>query len=634
MMRSLWWLMLLASCAAAADRAPERKAFSPVWRQAQAGADVAIKDTLGGYPLTPYLHYEYLRREPLKKPFGRIVAYLDRYGDTLPGERLRAQVIDGLARAKRHADLLAIYDASVASVEADCHAFNAQVALKKPLSTDIPARVVARIDRSIPACAAALTNAALPSAEVRTRFDAAVKADRVALAALWAERLPTAERLPAQRLLLARSEPQVALNSLGKWPTDAAHARAAAMAVSRLARANAASAYERYLRLDARYRFSEADKGLALAEIARYAFVERLGNALALAAQVPAAAVDDNLREWQVRYALRRTDYGAALEALSSMSHALAGQARWAYAKGRVQQLLGDDGGARANFALAAQQANFHGFLAADQLGSPYAICPLSPLLDTERALQVLSAGGVQRALEWLALGDATRARAEWFWQMAKFSPELKREAGLIASREGLHEWAIFTLNGEADLRQYEARFPLLHQRAVATAAQRTGLSEPWLFGLIRAESAWNAGARSPVGARGLMQLMPATAAAVAKSLGLRVEPLNDGDHNIRLGSTYLSRRVADLDGNPVLATAAYNAGIGAVKRWLDEPRPPWDLWIETIPYKETREYVARVMAFSVLYDWRIDGSPRRVAALVPGMPRGEEVAAIACPVE
>ncbi len=128
------------------------------------------------------------------------------------------------------------------------------------------------------------------------------------------------------------------------------------------------------------------------------------------------------------------------------------------------------------------------------------------------------------------------------------------------------------------------------------------------------------------------MQLMPETAAAVAKSLGLRAEPLGDPEHNIRLGTTYLGRRVRDLDANQVLATGAYNAGIGAVRRWLDGPLPPWDLWIETVPYKETREYIARVFSFAVIYDWRLDGSPTRISSLLPWLAERALPAPVACP--
>jgi soluble lytic murein transglycosylase len=128
------------------------------------------------------------------------------------------------------------------------------------------------------------------------------------------------------------------------------------------------------------------------------------------------------------------------------------------------------------------------------------------------------------------------------------------------------------------------------------------------------------------------MQLMPATAAAVAKSLGVRADPLTDPAHNIRLGTTYLGRRVGELDGNPVLATGAYNAGIGAVNAgWKGRCRRGTCGW-KPCPYKETREYIARVLAFTVLYDWRIDGSPARLSGLIPGLADRAEPAPVACP--
>ena len=102
-----------------------------------------------------------------------------------------------------------------------------------------------------------------------------------------------------------------------------------------------------------------------------------------------------------------------------------------------------------------------------------------------------------------------------------------------------------------------------------------TGLPPAWVYGLIRAESAWNANARSPVGARGLMH-DAADRPAVTKSLWASdFGPLTDPAHNIRLGTTYL-QSAGNLDGNAVLATGAYNANIGAVKRWIGEPPPPW----------------------------------------------------------
>src|SRR5690606_28072902 len=121
----------------------------------------------------------------------------------------------------------------------------------------------------------------------------------------------------------------------------------------------------------------------------------------------------------------------------------------------------------------------------------------------------------------------------------------------------------------------------------------------------------------------GLMQLLPPVAKEVARKAKLpygNASDLFDPALNIQLGTRYLGQMAQQFDGSPWLARAAYNAGAGAVRRWRDargslEP----DFFIETIPYKETREYVARVLAFSVIYDWRMNG---KVLPLSSRMPR------------
>ena len=631
-------LVLVAPVLLAADLAPQRAQFQAAWRLAQAGVDTSTRVSgLEDYPLYPYLPYERLRRLGAKAPDKEIEQFLHDHGDSLPGQRLRAQTLERYGRGAQYQAFLKIYVEALASVDLRCHAWSARRATKaKGDATAEALALFEALDKDRVECRPLLAHlrgsSLLTAARVNARIEKALAGGQTGLAQALSNELPKAQRPAVQRRILAQTEPAVALNQAARWPATAASAAAATVALVQMARKGALATEARYQALATRMPFVAADRARIEAEIARYAAVERLPEAVRLLARVPAAAFDDNLREWQVRYHLRRVEYSAALAALDGMTAAQSAQSRWRYTRGRVLELLGRADEAQPLFKAAAGEANFHGFLAADRIGAAYAICPADNLLNTERAFAVLNLGGVQRALEWWVLGDTDRARSEWFWQMPQLSVELRREAGLIASREGLHEWAIFTMSGDELIRQYEARFPLLHTAAVEQEAKRTGLPVNWVYGLIRAESAWNANARSPVGARGLMQLMPATAAAVAKSLGIRVDPLTDPAHNIRLGTTYLSRRVADLDGNPVLATGAYNAGIGAVKRWIEAPLPPWDLWVETVPYKETREYIARVLAFAVLYDWRIDGSPTRLSALIPGMSDKVEPAPIACP--
>lgn len=631
--------MLLAALPLLADPARQRQQFQQAWRAVQEGREAGDLRGLEDYPLLPYLAYERMRKAPAKVTVAQAEEFLRSHGDSLIGARLRTQQLGRLAASARHADFLRLYDAGSSNLELDCQAWTARQALKAEGDRSSEAQaLLQRLDADHAACRPILAflraEAALPAAQLRELIGAAIEANRLSLARLLLSELPVAQRPGWQRRIQARADPNAALAQASRWPEDADSAAALAVALGRSARADPAAADARLATLAAGFPFDRELRQQVEREIARWAAVENHPQAERWIGRLPVATWDDNLHEWVVRLRLRRGELELALAALEQQPATLAAQPRWRYARARSLELLGRMAEARPLYAGLAREAHFHGFLAADRIGAAYAICPDDGQLDGERARVALSLPAIRRSLEWRALGDDSRARAEWFWLVPRVSVAQRRELGLLASQEGLHEWAIFTLTGDALMRQYEARFPLLHLDAVASHARRNQLDQPWVLGLIRAESAWNPNARSAVGARGLMQLMPGTAADVAKALGTRAEPLNSPEHNIRLGTRYLSRRLADLDDNPVLATAAYNAGIGAVRRWLAEPRPPWDLWIETVPFKETREYIARVLAFSVLYDWRLDGRPRRLSAMIPGLGRGDRPPLGAAPVE
>jgi len=171
-------------------------------------------------------------------------------------------------------------------------------------------------------------------------------------------------------------------------------------------------------------------------------------------------------------------------------------------------------------------------------------------------------------------------------------------------------------------LRLYTLRFPLARRDQIIRAARAAEIDPSWAYAIIRAESAWTADAHSSADAWGLMQLLPGTASQLAKSIKLRyggARDLLDPDTNITLGTRYLGNMALRYDGSPWLASAAYNAGVDPVGRWLsarDALEP--DFFIDTIPYKETREYVSRVLAFSVIYDWRLHGSALPLSSKLP----------------
>jgi soluble lytic murein transglycosylase len=175
----------------------------------------------------------------------------------------------------------------------------------------------------------------------------------------------------------------------------------------------------------------------------------------------------------------------------------------------------------------------------------------------------------------------------------------------------------------------YLLRFPLHHDATIRREAARNGLDPAWVAGEIRSESVFDPKARSSANARGLMQLLPGTGAEVARKLGMPwggADSLYDPDTNIILGSAYL-RQLLDKYGKPYQTIAAYNAGPAPVARWISQrPSMDPDFWIETISYKETREYVARVLAFSTIYDWRLNGDAADITDRMNGITNGRRV--------
>jgi soluble lytic murein transglycosylase len=176
-------------------------------------------------------------------------------------------------------------------------------------------------------------------------------------------------------------------------------------------------------------------------------------------------------------------------------------------------------------------------------------------------------------------------------------------------------EWydrAINTAERTRELHDFELRFLAPYRELAQKGARENGLDEAWVFGLMRQESRFINVARSGVGASGLMQIMPATARWIAKRLGIkRFHPreMQDPAKNIQFGAYYLKHVQTSLDGSPVLATAAYNAGPGRAQRWRDTRPMEAAVYIESIPFAETRDYVKKVMSNAMYYAARF-GQP------------------------
>ena len=224
----------------------------------------------------------------------------------------------------------------------------------------------------------------------------------------------------------------------------------------------------------------------------------------------------------------------------------------------------------------------------------------------------------IRRAIELFAVGENLNGRREWYRALDVSNNEEKRQLGHLAQSIGDLSLAIRSANLAEAMDDLLLRFPLAFNSDFNAAAHKQDVAPALLRAVARQESAYQPNARSPVGARGLMQLMPATAKLVTKRARLPASyagQLNDPKINIQLGSYHLAWLIERFNGQRPLAIAAYNAGEHRVDRWIkNKAQMPTDVWIETIPFRETRNYVKNVLAFTYVYNQLLN-TPTRVLA-------------------
>ena len=424
-----------------------------------------------------------------------------------------------------------------------------------------------------------------------------------------------ARGLPADQLALANDYAafmQAPHDRALNWPKTARSRLIASHGLAKFAKADPLAAETRLPALATALGFGEEDRNRVLYQAALWTVASYLPDSARLLNLVPDGAYDERLHEWRVREAMSRSDWKAALAAIQKMGSAQRNDSRWQWFEARMRELTGDRAGAQPLYAQAAKKPDFHGFLAADKLGQSYALCPWMPDWTTAQKTAIAGDPAIRRAMLLYRADRSGWAQREWDDALSRFDDAQRRIAVEVAQDNGWFDRGVFGLGKvPGETRLYTLRFPIHHTDIIQREAKKNRLDPAWVAAEIRAESTYNPRARSHANARGLMQVLPETGAAVARRQGLPwggAESLYDSETNIILGTAYL-REKEDMYGKPYVAIAAYNAGPTPTSRWLSQrPAMDPDLWIETISYKETRDYVARILAFSVIYDWRMYG--------------------------
>ena len=426
------------------------------------------------------------------------------------------------------------------------------------------------------------------------------------------------------------------------WPKTERSRRIASHGLARLGKSVPVAAEAQLPKYADALGFTDEDRGRVLYQVALWTVASYEPESARRLNAVPEASFDDKLHEWRVREAMARSDWRAALAAIRKMGSKQRNDSRWQYFEARLAERTGDKAGADRLYREAANKPEFHGFLAADKIDQPYALCPWLPNDSAVAQAAVVRDPAIVRSMALFKLQRSSWALREWDEALSRFDDAQRRIAVEVAQSHGWFDRAVFALGKDPagnprpdELRLYHLRFPLHHDASIRREASRNRIDPSWVAAEIRAESVFDPSARSGANAMGLMQVLPATGAAVARRIGVPwggAESLYDPDTNIVLGTAYLRQMLDDYGGQPYFAIAGYNAGPAPLNRWQSQrPGMDPDFWIETISYKETRDYVARVLAFSVIYDWRLNGDALTLSDRMRGRTDGPRKR-FACP--
>jgi len=559
---------------------------------------------LKGHVLEPYAAYWRLRSRLDSVETEAIRAFLEEYRGTFVAERMRADWLKLLGRNQQWDSFQAELPLLVNDdVEINCYALQARsrvdaTAVREARSLWFTARDTPA--SCAPLFAALASSGQLSEQDIWSRVRLALEAGQVGVAVRVAAYLPAGQAPNAGVLSSISSNPG---GYLAKQQFDAATraGRETAMfAAYRLARTSPRQAADHWTRMEPR--FNAEERGFVWGQIGHQGALRHDPQTLAWYAK--AGDMSDLQLEWKGRAALRAGNWQEVINAVDAMVHEK-NDSPWRYWKARALKAVGREAEALALLKPLSQEYIFYGQLALEDLGGkitapPVAYTPGAP------ELQAMSQdAGVRRALALFRLGMRVEATREWTWVIRDFDDRRLITAAEVARRNDIHDRAINTADKTTAQHDFRLRYLAPYRDLLKPHAARLDLDEAWVLGLIRQESRFIADIKSSAGASGLMQLMPGTAQWVAGKLGLknwRWGNVNDVDTNLSLGTYYLRHVLDYLDGSPVLASAAYNAGPGRARAWRPGTNMEAAIFAENIPFNETRHYVKLVMANASYY--------------------------------
>jgi soluble lytic murein transglycosylase len=597
----------------------------------------ALAPKLAAHVLRPYVEFWQLLLKLEGAGDDEIRGYLARWRETPLADRLRVEWLKALGKRGLWTTFATEYPPPTGEdVELGCYGIqyrrqrDGDGALAAAKSLWFTGQSTP--DACEPLFAALIASGELSPDDRRARFRMATEAGSIRLAQSIAVDLPPADRIAAREFAGVDANPAAAL-AKGDFRWKQQGGRDLSLyALERAARNDAAGVRAAWVRQ--RSQLPVADRLYGNARIAYHAARQLNPQAADWYRETEGAALSDAQRAWRVRAALRAGAWPDVLATIASMPPSEAQDSAWRYWKARALTAAGRAEEANTIYAGLAGEFNFYGLLAAEALGGKRvepASAPLDPDADALAAFGARDA--VRRAVKLAQLDMRVESQREWLYIVRGLPDEGLLLAADYARREGLYDRAINTAERTSSRHDFGLRYLMPFREQFTAAAREHSVDPALLFGIARQESRFAPDIVSSAGAVGLMQLMPPTARWVAKQLNnadYRPSRIADVGVNTQFGAFYYKYWLDRLDRMQALATAAYNAGPGRAQAWRGGAPLEGAIWVESIPFNETRDYVKKVFANTMFYAHRLNLTyvplgarlgtvpPRRIGADVP----------------
>lgn len=584
---------------------------------------------LRGYILYPYLQAIRLQRA-LNQPGHDTYSLDERIGEFLTQQQglpvvrelRRAWLLD-LAARQQWGAFLAYFSADTNDIELRCWqatawlASDASVAQFSVLRQSLPKFWLSPA-RLPTACNApfdwARNQNLITPALVEQRARLVLQSGNTEFARELATTLPDKQGESIRQWAILIEKPQQAFDALIATPGIVVEDSILQDAWLRFARKDPDAALARYTGLIKSREFSGESASPYAQSLALSLSWSRRSESLVYFARVMASDKTDQSYEWHARAALWAGDWHLVAQVITAMPETLKTQARWRYWLARAQQQIDQPDSARTLYlGLIANDDNYFAAMAAARLGvryEPHA----HPIAVVQSDVQYVDAQSVmQRMRELVQVNLRQYAMTEWNALVSSWPAQQQLAAARLVRDWGWYEQTISVTARLGQYNDYQLLYPSPYTVPVEQAARLSGLTTDLIYGQMRQESLFRPDALSSANAHGLLQLLPATARTTAKQF--KLPPPTDADLfnpeiNAPLGAAYLKSLVNSFDGQILLALAAYNAGTTAVRRWLPDKPMDADIWMENIPYNETRNYVQRILWHSLVFHWLREREP------------------------